>query len=169
MRLPFSERKPIADRPLKLDQMGNDLFSDDDIYDMFTSMVNTQIEQVLSNPPVDREPTAKFTTADQEELAQLVQEQMKRAIEARKQKLKQQRESGIYTLLSRESLEAYRRINSAIVTISALGAGFTFTVIFSDIAEPRANVLKDHVRTSWAGGLVVICACDSLGKSCGCF
>lgn len=131
----------------KLDDIGNDLFTYDDIHDMFMSMVNAQIDHVLSGTPA---PTSRFTEADQDELAKLVQEQMKRSIETRKRAVLQQKRSNVYTLLSRESLETYRQINSAVVTISALGAGFTFTVIFSDVSEPQAGISKEQVKTSLA-------------------
>src|SRR5438045_114861 len=127
---------------------GNALFTRDDIHDMFMSMINAQIGTALSTnaPP----PTSTFTARDQEELAQLVQEQMKRAMESRKRALQQQQRTGIYTLLTRESLETYRQINQAAVTIAALGAGFTFTIIFSDLSEPRADFSKDDVKTALA-------------------
>jgi hypothetical protein len=127
---------------------GNALFTRDDIHDMFMSMINAQIGTALSTnaPP----PTSTFTARDQEELAQLVQEQMKRAVESRKRALQQQQRTGIYTLLTRESLETYRQINQAAVTIAALGAGFTFTIIFSDLSEPRADFSKDDVKTALA-------------------
>lgn len=140
-------KKRSASLP-KLHDIGNELFTHDDIHDMFLSMVNAQIDHVLSDPPA---PNAKFTEADQGELAKLVQEQMKRAIDTRKRAVQQERRTNVYTLLSRQSRETYRQINSAVVTISALGAGFTFTVIFSDVSEPNtAGISKEHVKTSLA-------------------
>lgn len=73
-------------------------------------MVNTQIDRVLSEKPG---PAVRFTQADQDELASLVQDQMKRAIDSQKRAVREQQESGIYTLLTRESLETYQQINSA--------------------------------------------------------
>lgn len=101
-------------------------------------MVKSQIDHALSQPPVLAV------------LANFVHELMKRAIETRKRDVHQQRESNIYTLRIRESLETYRQINSAIVTLSALGTGFTFAVIFSNISEPRTGVPKGHANTCLA-------------------
>lgn len=114
---------------------------------MFMSMINAQVSTALST---QLPPTSRFTVPEQEELAQLAQEQMKRAVDERKRALLQLQQSGTYTLLTRESLETYRQINQAVVTIAALGAGFTFTIIFSDVSEPRKGFSKDDVKAALA-------------------
>lgn len=130
-----------------LAEMGDELYTGDEIHDLFDAMVNAEMGRILE--AANTEDTT-FTAALREELAALAKQQMKRAIDERKKFWKQEKHCNVYTLLTRESLATYRQINQAAVTISALGGGFTFTVIFSTLAEPRAGVTTERVRASLA-------------------
>ncbi|KIW14640.1 hypothetical protein PV08_07424 [Exophiala spinifera] len=146
------------------------LFSRDDRHELFLEMVKVEVSNILSdyNLPSDgnansTNPSSScsggnnnnnnnrtiFTTSDGQLLRRIAETQMKKALEDRI-KEKQDVDKGIYTLLGRESIEAVRAINQAVVTIAALGAGFTFTVIFSGLAPPNKGSTEARVRLSVA-------------------
>ena len=79
----------------------------------------------------------KVTAVDWKWLDHRIRAQLKEAIDTK-------REDAFVLLTPQGYVDWWNSLFQAVIAISVLGAGFTFTIIFSDIAIPRGGISRIH-------------------------
>lgn len=126
---------------------------DDEIEKIFSELVKAKVAEIVGcastntqvsgvgRAPVSQTSDVKVEAEDWKWLDKLVQRQLKEAIDSK-------RDDTFVLLTPQGYVDWWNSLFQAVIAISLLGAGFTFTIIFSDITAPYGDEGKvQHVRT----------------------